>query len=193
MRLERENGNEVMARILRRTQFGNPILRMPAKLVPVEKINSPPVQLAIDNMFFTLEHKQYGVGLAAPQVSIPYAVAVVALKPTPTRPDIERAELVLINPLIVNTYGKRTGMWEACISGSELYGKVPRYKKIRVRWYDRHAQLQERDFDGLLAHVIQHEVDHLNGILFVDKVRDPATFMTFSEYKKMVKKQRQNK
>lgn len=181
---------EYTPRSLRRTQFGNPILRTPAQPVPPSKITSDLVQHVIDDMLFTLEHKQYGVGLAAPQVGIPLAIAVVAIKPTPTRPDIERAELIMINPVIVKTYGYRSGMWEACISGSELYGKVPRYKKVRLRWHDRNGKQHEQDFDKLLAHVIQHEVDHLQGILFVDRVRDPSTFMTFSEYKKMVKKQR---
>lgn len=175
--------------MLRRTQFGNPILRTVAKRISPRKILSDLVQHVIDDMLFTLEHKQYGVGLAAPQVNIPLAIAVIAIKPTPTRPMLERSELIMINPVITETHGKRHGMWEACISGSELYGKVPRYKKVRLSWYDREGKQHEQEFDSLMAHVIQHEVDHLNGILFVDKVRDPSTFMTLSEYKKMVKKQ----
>jgi peptide deformylase len=96
-----------------------------------------------------------------------------------------RQKLTIINPEIVQRYGHKVEQWEGCISGSELYAKVPRYLKVRLRWYDEAAQVHEEDFDGFMAQVIQHEVDHLHGILFVDKVRDTKSYMTFGEYKKM--------
>jgi len=69
---------------------------------------------------------------------------------------------------------------------ANLFAKVPRYKKIELEYFDEHAIKQTRVFKGLAAHVIQHEVDHLNGILFVDKVKDTSTYMTYKEYKKMM-------
>jgi peptide deformylase len=131
-------------RLLRRTQFGNPILRVVAQPVPPEKISSDLVQHVIGDMRYTLERKKYGVGLAAPQVGISLAIAVVAIKPTPSRPELERFEAILINPVIEQTFGKRTGMWEACISGSELYGKVPRYKKSGLPGKTNTAHLTRR-------------------------------------------------
>jgi len=172
-------------KVLRRTQFGNPILRTVARHLSNDDINSPEIQMLIKNMYYTLDKKEYGVGLAAPQVGEGIAVAVVGIKPTPARPELKQEKLTLINPEIVKTYGNRTGMWEACISGSELYGKALRYRKIKVRWQDEAAKSHEQDFDNFMAHVLQHEIDHLNGILFVDKVKDTKTFVTFSEYNKM--------
>jgi len=170
-------------RLYRRTQFGNPILRTPSKVLSKQEILSKQTQELLKDMRYTLEKRKYGIGLAAPQVGMGVAVVVVGLKPTPTRPNIEKLDIDFINPAITKYYGKTTGMWEACISGSELYGKAVRYKKIRLVWLDKKAQKHEDDFDGLLAQVIQHEVDHLNGVLFVDRVKDSKTYVTFSEYK----------
>ena len=173
--------------ILRRTQFGNPILRVVAQQLSEDDILSDETQTLIKNMYYTLEKKQYGVGLAAPQIGQSISLAIIGIKPTPTRPELVEEKRTLINPKITKTYGPRTGMWEACISGSELYGKAMRYKKIRVSWQDESAKHHERDFDAFMAHVLQHEIDHLNGILFVDRVKDTKTYMTFSEYNKLRK------
>jgi peptide deformylase len=180
-------------RLYRRTQFGNPILRTSSKALTRQEIVSKQIQELLRDMRYTLEKRQYGVGLAAPQIGKGVMVAVVGLKPSPTRPNIEKVDMDLINPVITKYYGKTTGMWEACISGSELYGKAARYEKIRLVWQDKKAQRHEKDFDGLLAQVIQHEVDHLNGVLFVDRVKDPKTYVTFSEYKKIRKAENKRK
>lgn len=136
-------------------------------------------------MYYTLENKRYGVGIAATQVGKDVAISVIDTKPTPTRPDLVRQKLTIINPEIVTGYGRRIGQWEGCISGPDLYAQVPRYPRIRLKWMDETAEEHEQDFDGFLAHVIQHEVDHLNGVLFVDRVKDTKSYMTFREYKKM--------
>ena len=67
-----------------------------------------------------------------------------------------------------------------------LVAQVPRYKKVRLKYFDEQANLIEKDFDGIVAQIIQHEVDHLNGLLYVDKVKNTKSYMTFKEYKKMV-------
>lgn len=144
-------------------------------------------------MYYTLEHRKYGVGLAAPQVGKGVALCIIGIKETPTRPDLEKLQLTLFNPEIVETYGYRKPMWEGCISGSELYAQVPRYKKVRVKWLDEDAKAHEADFDGFIAHVIQHEVDHLNGILYVDKIKDTKSIMTMREYKRQMLKARKTK
>ena len=181
-------------RLYRRTQFGNPILRTPSKILSRQEILSKQTQELLNDMRYTLEKRKYGIGLAAPQVGKGVAVVVIGLKPTPTRPNIEKLDMIIINPEITKLYGKTTGMWEGCISGSELYGKAVRYKKVRLSWLDEKAQQHEKDFSGLIAQVIQHEVDHLNGFLFVDRVKDTKTYTTFSEYKKLMKvEDKQNK
>ena len=176
-----------MSKILRKTEFGNAILRTVAQLLSDKEILSAQIQDLIESMYYTLEHRKYGVGIAAPQVGRSVAISTIDTKPTPTRPDLVRQKLTIINPKIIKFYGQKSEEWEGCISGAELYAKVPRYKKVRLKWQDEQAQVHEQDFDGFLAHVIQHEVDHLNGILFIDKVKDTKSYKTYKEYRKMRK------
>jgi len=182
-----------MNKILRKTEFGNPILRTEMKRLTKEEITSADTQELIQDMYYTLDHKKYGVGIAAPQLGRSLAISVIDTKPTPTRPNLERQKLTIINPEIIKVYGLRVEQWEGCISGSELYAKVPRHTKVRLKWQDEKAGIHEEDFDGFMAHVIQHEVDHLNGVLFVDNVRDTKSYMTFREYKRMRAKEHKEK
>ena len=177
-------------RLLRRTQFGNPVLRTAARRLTEEEIHSSTIQALLLDMRYTLEKKRYGVGLAAPQIGKSLAIAIIGLKPTPTRPTVKPLSLTLINPEIITHNGKPIAMWEGCISGPDMYGKAMRYPKLRLRWLDETARKHEEIFEDLPAQVIQHEVDHLNGVLFVDHVKDPKTYVTFSEYKKIRKSER---
>lgn len=178
-------------KLLRRTQFGNPILRTPTHRLSQDEILSPEIQGLIKNMYHTVDHKNYGVGLAAPQVGRSVAIAVIAIKPTPTRPDLVPQKLTIINPEVISSSSVKKSMWEACISfggtSNTPYAQAVRHTQIRLRWHNESGHTQEADFDGFMAQVIQHEVDHLNGILFVDRVEDTHTFMTLSEYKNMRK------
>ena len=175
-------------KILRRTFFGNPILRQTARQLAPQDIKSEEVQSLIADMRYTLERRQYGVGLAAPQVGKSLALSVISIRPTPNRPELEPVSLVIINPRIVQTYGRRSGLWEGCMSfGNGLhlpYAQALRYSRIRVSYMDENAKHHEKDFDGILGHVIQHEIDHLNGVLFVDHVKDTTTYTTIGEFRK---------
>lgn len=142
-------------------------------------------------MRHTLLEKKLGIGLAAPQVGTGLAIAVIAIRPTKLRPKIETFDLVLINPIITTTVGRKRQLWEGCISSGAggkagLFAKVPRYHTVEVTFYDESGKKQTKTFKGLQAQVIQHEVDHLNGVLFVDRVKDTSTYMTYPEYKKYV-------
>lgn len=141
----------------------------------------------------TLIEKDLGIGLAAPQIGHATSLAIIAIRPNKRRPKAEPFDLVIINPKITNTYGNRVQQYEGCISGGSggagLFAKVPRYKKLKLSYYDENGKPQSEIFEGLKAHVIQHEVDHLNGVIFVDRVKDPGTYMTKKEYLKMIKKQ----
>jgi len=153
---------------------------------------SPANQQLIKNMQHTLIEKKLGIGLAAPQVGKSIALAVISIRPTLHRPKVKEFDLVLINPKIVKYQGNKE-LWEGCISAgsngkADLFAKVPRYTKITVSFFDENGKKREETFSGLKAQVIQHETDHLNGVLFVDHVKDTKTFMTYNEYMKRVKR-----
>lgn len=179
-----------MSKILKVTRFGNPILRSFCTPVTKEAILSGDIQSLISDIRYTLKERPYGVGMAAPQVGRDVALSVIGIKPTPTRPDLTPFESVIINPRIVETFGRKSRMWEGCIScgtGKDiLYAQVPRYKKVRLAWTDEHAVDHEEIVEGFVAHVAQHEVDHLSGILFVDRVKDSSTYMMADEFHKRV-------
>lgn len=143
-------------------------------------------------MQVTLKTLRLGIGLAAPQVGEGIALAVIIIQPTKHRPKVEPFELVLINPLITETFGRKRQLWEGCISSgpnkSGLFAKVPRYHRLKLRFMDEQGVTHHRMFEGLPAHVIQHEVDHLSGVLFVDRVKDTTTYKTYTEYMKQIAK-----
>ncbi len=179
-----------MTKTLPVTRFGNPILRKTTRRLDESEILSSDIQTLIENMRYTLVEKDYGVGIAAPQVGESIALSVVGVKPTPNRPELEPFDTVLINPEIVETFGKHVDMWEGCVScGTDddiLFAQLPRYEKVRVAWLDEHANSREEVIGGFVAQVIQHETDHLNGILFVDHVTDTASYMMADEYRKRI-------
>lgn len=174
-------------RVLRLRQFGDPVLRQKAKRIEPGEIKRSEIQQIITDIRKTNEVKKYGVGLAAPQVGVSLALSVIGIKPTPTRPDLPPFEAVIINPSYTGI-GRRTGLWEGCLSGGSgvntLYGKALRYKKVQAQWLDEHGAKHDEVLEGFVAHVFQHETDHLNGILFVDRVRDTRSYMLASEYRK---------
>lgn len=177
-------------RTLKLIRFGNPILRNQARSLSLEEIKSDEIQQLITGIRYTNETKKYGIGLAAPQVGVSVALSVIGIKPTPTRPKLEPFSQVIINPHYEGI-GRRSSMWEGCQSSgtgkNTLFAKVLRYKKIVATWHDESATLHHETLDGFVAHVFQHETDHLDGILFVDKVRDSTTYMLADEYRKRVK------
>lgn len=179
-----------MSEVLPITRFGNPVLRKTAHHLTEQEILSNEVQTLIENMRHTLVEKEYGVGIAAPQVGESIALSVIGVKPTPNRPELELFDTVLINPEIVETFGNPIDMWEGCVScGKEddiLFAQLPRYEKVKVTWLDEHAKSRGQVISGFVAQVVQHETDHLNGILFVDHVTNPASFMMADEYRKRI-------
>lgn len=182
-----------MPRILLISRFGNPVLRQKARRLSISEIGSDKIQQLIANIRYTNQTKEYGVGLAAPQIGQSIALSVIGIKPTPTRPNLEIFDQVIINPSYEGI-GRRSSMWEGCQScgsGDDvLYAKALRYKKIRASWYDENGSHHDEVLTEFVAHVFQHETDHVDGILFVDRVRDSRTFMMADEfYKRIVKQQ----
>lgn len=179
-----------MPELLTLTKFGNPVLREKTRSLSGGEISSTEIQALIENMRYTLKEENYGVGIAAPQVGESVSLSVIGIKPTANRPELEKFETTLINPEIIETIGEKIPMWEGCVScGSDddiLFAQVPRYKSVTLRWKDEKGKVTERTLDGFVAHVAQHEVDHLNGVLFVDRVEDTTTYMSAVEYRSRI-------
>lgn len=180
-------------KVLKRIQFGNAILREVARPLTKHEILSDEIHELIQDMKYTLAHKKLGVGLAAPQVGKSVALTVIKVQPTEHRPNVKPFEAVMINPEITKFIGRRSAMWEACISGgshgkADLFAKTPRYKEVEVEYLDEKGRPQHQTFAGLPAQIVQHETDHLNGILFVDRVKDTRSYCTYSEYMKQLPK-----
>ena len=169
-------------------QFGNPILRKPTQCLNLKQIVEKEVQQLIADMISTLRERKLGVGLAAPQVGKNLAIALINIEPTPLRKQVEPFYRVIINPRIINKKGIKRPLWEGCISSGEgqtgLFAQVPRFNSVQIEYYNENGVPKTEWLKGLAAHVAQHEIDHLNGRLFVDLVIDSTTFMTYSEYKK---------
>lgn len=182
------------SQLLTITEFGNPILRQSAKKVPIKDIRSSKVKTLISEMKNVAKGGTYGVGLAAPQVGVSLALSVVTIRPTPSHPGREVFESVIINPVILEYGGNAVPKWEGCMSfGSNIdpvFAQAMRHEKIKVEYYDEEANKHEETLDGFIAHVFQHETDHLNGILFVDRVEESKSWMNGSEYKKMLARQK---
>lgn len=176
-------------KILKRTQFGNPILRTPARQIAIDEVSSAKIQSLIQDMYHTLTTKKYGVGLAAPQVGVSLRLSVICIQPTSHRPDVQEFQQVIINPSF-EPIGRREQMWEGCLSFAgakdSVFAKAMRYKKVQAHWYDEKGVYHKEVLSGLPAHVFQHETDHLNGILFVDRVKDQTTWMNATEYRKRI-------
>jgi len=172
-------------------RFGNPILRKESINLAPSEIKNDSTQVFINELRTSIESKDYGVGLAAPQVGKSLRIAVINIKPTKLRPDVIPITITIINPSYEGI-GRRRSLWEGCLSSGSgkntLYAKALRFTKIRAMWLDENGKSHDEILAGLLAHVFQHETDHLNGILFVDRVRDTRTYMMADEYKKRIAK-----
>lgn len=148
-------------------QEGDPVLRKTAEDVPVSEIRGEKIQALIRDMNETLAEEENGVALAAPQVGVPKRIFVVHPK---VFDESAEENLVFINPKILKLSRRLLERDEGCLSIRHTYGIVPRYEKVRVEAYDKEGKKFTRGASDLLAHIIQHEIDHLDGTLFTDKV-----------------------
>ena len=135
---------------------GDPVLREKAK--PINKVNDAAKRL-LDNLRDTLFETDTGVGIAAPQIGVSKQAVVIAT---------EEDYLEMINPQIIDQEGSEEG-WEGCLSVPGVEGLVPRATRVTARYYDREGRLCEVKAQDFLARVIQHEVDHLSGVLFINR------------------------
>lgn len=162
--------------ILPITKLGNPLLRRIAEPVSPKDIKSSAFQQLIDDMFETMDEAN-GIGLAAPQVGRSIQLVVMACEGEGGFPTT-----VLINPKIVFYGSEMNDFWEGCLSVDNLRGKVTRPSSVRVQALDRHGAPQDIEATGLYAICIQHEMDHLIGKVFLDRMTDLSTLAQLPEF-----------
>lgn len=169
--------NDELQTTLEITKIGEPVLRERAK--EVEDIDS--VRELCKNMISTLRTTS-GVGIAAPQVGKSLRIFVVEVKKE--QDDIEKMLYVVINPKITYKSQEKEEDWEGCLSIPELRGLVPRHKKIKMEYLTIDGEGKEEDFEGKLARIMQHEYDHLDGIVYLDRMESMKKLSTVENYKK---------
>lgn len=159
-------------------KMGNPLLREIAERFTEEEINHPDTKNLLEDMWDSLEEAG-GIGLAAPQIGISKQLAVIKLSEESERyPDMEESEaFIIFNPEITVLDDTEQGFWEGCLSVPGLRGFVERPRKIRVDYLDENAKPQSIVVEDFLATVFQHELDHLIGKLYVDRMKDIGTLM----------------
>ncbi|MGH7228983.1 MAG: peptide deformylase [Nitrospiraceae bacterium] len=164
-------------------KLGNPLLRQVAPAVDPDEIGTRAFQQFIDDMFETMQGAE-GIGLAAPQVSRSQQLVVMACPGDNGFP-----QTVLVNPRIVYYGPHQVENWEGCLSVDGLRGKVARPSMVRVHGLDRHGSPLDFEATDLFAVCIQHELDHLNGKLFLDRMTDLATLTQLDEFDRFWKKE----
>ena len=159
-------------------KMGNPLLREVAEDFSVEEIKNSETQLLLEDMWDSLAAAG-GIGLAAPQIGISKQLAVIKLTEESDRyPDMEDSEaFIIFNPKITVLDKTEQGFWEGCLSVPGLRGFVERPRKIRVDFLDESAKPRSIEAEDFLATVFQHELDHLVGKLYVDRIKDITTLM----------------
>ena len=163
--------------ILKVARMGHPVLRTRARSLEPDEITTPRIQRLIDDMFETM-HDSLGIGLAGPQVHESLRLFVAGVD------DEERTmpPVVMINPEVTPLGSDVEEDWEGCLSIPEIRGRVSRATDIRVRAIDRHGKPISMTADGFSARVIQHETDHLDGVLFFDRMTSFESLTFLDEY-----------
>ena len=171
--------------ILKVAHMGHPVLRAKARPLQAAEIRSPEVQRLIDDMIDTM-HEYQGIGLAAPQVhvSVRLFVAGMARDPEEDSDADHVPEMALINPEITTVGRDTTTDWEGCLSIPDIRGRVPRARQIVVRAYDRTGKRVELKLSNFSARVVQHETDHLDGILFFDRMESFESLTFLEEFQR---------
>src|SRR3954468_12635235 len=176
--------------ILKIARMGHPVLRAKARALHPSEIRTPKIQQLIDDMFETMREYQ-GVGLAAPQIHESLRIFVAGFAPYPDDDEDEEEDddgrvplMALINPEITPASSDVVEDWEGCMSIPDLRGRVPRARQITVQAYDRRGKRIELRASGFTARVIQHETDHLDGVLFLDRMKSFGTLTFLDEFGK---------
>jgi peptide deformylase len=164
--------------------IGHPVLRERSRELTREELARPETQRFIDDLIETMRDAN-GAGLAAPQVYEPIRVVAVEVKKNPRypyKPDIPLT--VLVNPVLEPLTDETFDNYEGCLSVPNLRGVVARFTQVRLRAWDREGREVEQVVKGLSAGTFQHECDHLDGLIFVDRVKDTRTLTTWTDFER---------
>ena len=164
--------------ILKVARMGHPVLRRPAPALDKSQIRQPLLQKLIDDMIETMR-EYHGVGLAAPQVHESVRLFVAILD---DEPDAQSDPTVLINPEITPVGSATEESWEGCLSIPDVRGMVPRHVEIGIHALDRHGKAFDLRLKNFPARVAQHETDHLDGVLFFDRMKSMQSLTFLDEY-----------
>lgn len=155
-------------------RMGDPLLLR--KAAPVEKFDTPELHALIQDMQDTMAHLN-GAGIAAPQIGVSLRVVIFGVGANPRYPDAEEVPYtVLINPVMNPVGDEMEDGWEGCLSVPGMRGIVPRYRRLHYTGFDQYGNLIDRLVSGFHARVVQHECDHLDGILYPMRIRDLTNF-----------------
>ncbi len=165
-----------MPQILPIAKRGEAILQQRA--LSVDNVHDTSIQCLIDDMLATLLETN-GVGIAAPQVFSPLRIIIVASRPNPRYPDAPLMEpIAMINPEILWLSDETCTGWEGCLSVPDARAPVPRASRLRLRYLTRDGEIVKETYTGFIARIIQHECDHLDGVLFPERVEDDSTIIS---------------
>jgi peptide deformylase len=143
---------------------------------PIEAFGTAELADLLTDMRDTMAHLN-GAGLAAPQIGVPLRVVIFGVQSNPRYPGIEDVpDTVLINPVLTPLSDEIEEGWEGCLSVPGMRGWVPRFQKLKYSGFDEHGHRMEREVEGFHARVVQHEVDHLDGVLYPMRIRDFTRF-----------------
>lgn len=166
-------------------QLGAQILRNKAQ--PMVKIKDKRILCLIDSLKETAIANK-GVGIAAPQIFQPHRLFIIASHPSDRYPQAPLMEATaMINPRILDHSESIVKDWEGCLSVPNVRGLVPRYKSIKVEYTTSQGKIRQEVFQDFIARIFQHELDHLDGLLFIDRVEDEADLFTEAEYLEQLK------
>ena len=163
--------------ILKVARMGHPVLRTRARAVDVGEIRSAQFQALIDDMIATMVEYE-GIGLAGPQVHEGVRLFVAGIENEQEKMRV----LPFINPVITPIGDEKEEGWEGCLSIPDIRGKVPRYTRVNIKALDRRDQPFELELSDFAARVVQHETDHLDGLLFFDRIKDFHSLTYLEEY-----------
>ncbi|MEK7091722.1 MAG: peptide deformylase [Patescibacteria group bacterium] len=158
-------------------QKDHQILRKRALPVPIEQIGQAKIKHLLTKMKEALSAREDGAALAAPQIGVSLRIFIVSKRIFADDPDslsskLENQDLVFINPVLIKVSKKRKKLEEGCLSVQGIFGKIERSEKAQVEAYNEQGQKISYSGSGLLAQIFQHEIDHLEGVLFTDKAKD---------------------
>ena len=170
--------------ILKVARLGHPVLRAKARPIDPKDITSAPVQKLVDDMIETMR-EYHGIGLAGPQVHEGVRIFIAGMEKKDRRTgEVEIVPMAIVNPDVMPLGRDLVEDWEGCLSIPDIRGKVPRNRRVRVRGFDRDGAPLDLELEDFPARVVQHEFDHLNGVVFLDRMRDLQSLAFYAEWEK---------